>query len=175
MKTKVFIFGFPIISIIKGAKVVFGKNITLISASYFSEPGINHPVIIRLLKKESSLKLGDNIGISGGGICVENRVIIEDNVMLGANVFITDTDFHPIDPNERRFRRDNVISKEVIIKKNVFIGMNAIILKGVTIGENSVIGANSVVTKNIPANVIAAGNPCKVVKTISEYEKFSNQ
>jgi len=46
--------------------------------------------------------------------------------------------------------------------------MNSIVLKGVTIGKNSVIGANSVVTKNIPANVIAAGNPCKVIKNINQ-------
>ena len=54
--------------------------------------------------------------------------------------------------------------KPVEIKEGVFIGMNVKILKGVTIGENSVIGANSIVTKNIPSNVIAAGNPCKVLK-----------
>jgi maltose O-acetyltransferase len=49
----------------------------------------------------------------------------------------------------------------------VFIGYSATILKGVSIGKNSVIGANSVVTKDIPANVIAAGNPCKIIKTIT--------
>ena len=53
---------------------------------------------------------------------------------------------------------------EIIIGNNVWIGMNCVIMRGVTIGENAVIGANSVVTKNIPANVIAAGSPCKVIK-----------
>jgi maltose O-acetyltransferase len=57
-------------------------------------------------------------------------------------------------------------SREVIIGKDVFIGYGVVILKGVTIGENSVIGANSVVTRSIPANVIAGGNPCKVLNNL---------
>jgi acetyltransferase-like isoleucine patch superfamily enzyme len=56
--------------------------------------------------------------------------------------------------------------RAIIIEDNVFIGYATSILKGVTIGQNSVIGANSVVTSNIPANCIAAGNPCKVIKTL---------
>jgi maltose O-acetyltransferase len=64
--------------------------------------------------------------------------------------------------------RDNgaVASSEIHIQKNVFIGDHVTILKGVTIGENSVIGNHSVVTKSIPANVIAAGNPAKVIKQL---------
>lgn len=57
-------------------------------------------------------------------------------------------------------------SGEIIIENNVFIGDNVTILKGVTIGENSVIGSGSIVTKSIPANVIAVGNPAKIVKEI---------
>jgi galactoside O-acetyltransferase len=56
----------------------------------------------------------------------------------------------------------------ITIGNNVWIGMNSVIMRGVTIGENSIIGANSVVTKDIPANVIAAGNPCKVIKERGE-------
>ena len=58
--------------------------------------------------------------------------------------------------------------KPIIIEDNVWLGINSSVLKGVTIGKNSVIGAGSVVTKNIPANVIAAGNPCRVIKKIEE-------
>jgi acetyltransferase-like isoleucine patch superfamily enzyme len=54
----------------------------------------------------------------------------------------------------------------VVIGDNVWLGVNSVVLKGVTIGKNSVIGANSVVTRDIPPNVIAAGNPCKVIKQI---------
>jgi acetyltransferase-like isoleucine patch superfamily enzyme len=148
------LLGVPIISIPKNAKVFFGKEILLISHSYFSEPGINHPVIIRLLRKEALLTIGNDVGISGGGICVQSEVIIGNNVMLGANTFITDTDFHPINPHNRRHSYDNVKAKKVIIEDNVFIGMNSIVLKGVKIGANSVIGAGSIVSKDIPANQI---------------------
>jgi len=85
-------------------------------------------------------------------------------VLCGANTLITDFDWHGIEPNKRRSYSGD--SKEVIIGNNVFIGYGSLVLKGVTIGDNSVIGANSVVTKDIPANVIAGGNPCKVIKAL---------
>ena len=93
-------------------------------------------------------------------------VIIGDNCLIGADVTFTDTDFHPITPNNRRFSRVNVGVKPVVIEDNVFIGTKSIILKGVTIGENSIIGAGSVVVNSIPKNVIAAGNPCRVIRDI---------
>jgi len=165
-KRKINIFGFPIISIKKGADIKVGKNLTLVSTSFFNEIGVDHPVIIRLLEKKSKLRIDNNVGISGGSICVGKEVVIEDEVMLGANVLIADTDFHSVEPYNRRYRKDRVRSEKIVIKKKVFIGMNTIILKGVTIGENTVVGAGSIVTKNIPANVVAAGNPCKVIREI---------
>lgn len=168
LSNKVKIFGFPIISIAKNSEIKVGKNLVLISHSYFSEPGVNHPVILRTLKPSAKIFIGDNVGISGGGICAAEEVIIGNNVMLGANAFITDTDFHPIAPQNRRFSRENILTKRVVIKDNVFIGMNSLILKGVTIGENSVIGAGSVVAGNIPPNSIACGIPAKVIKSLSD-------
>ena len=68
------------------------------------------------------------------------------------------------DRNDHENRYPEWQPKPIAIGNNVWIGMNCVIMRGVTIGENAVIGANSVVTKNIPANVIAAGSPCKVIK-----------
>ena len=62
--------------------------------------------------------------------------------------------------------RANRVTRPVLIGDNVFIGAQSIILKGVTIGENAIIGAGSVVTQDVPANAIAAGNPCKVVGSV---------
>jgi acetyltransferase-like isoleucine patch superfamily enzyme len=163
---RVKIFGYPIVSLAKSSEVRVGTNLVLISHSYFSEPGVNHPVVIRTLNPNARLSIGSNVGISGGGICVARQVKIGDNVMMGANSFITDTDFHPTDSTRRRFRRDNVASKEVVIQDNVFIGMNALVLKGVTIGQNSVIGAGSIVTGDIPPNSIATGIPARVIKQL---------
>ncbi len=165
-KAKVKIFGLPVISITEFSRIKVGRNLTLISSSYFSGPGINHPVIIRSLRSDATLEIGENVGISGGGICAAKEVILGDNILMGANAFITDTDFHPIEKENRRFRKDNVISKKVVIEDNVFIGMNSLILKGVTVGENSIIGAGSIVTNDIPPNCIALGIPAKVIKKI---------
>ena len=87
--------------------------------------------------------------------------------MLGADVLIADTDFHSIHPKSRKnndYSHDT--AREICLMNNVFVGTRSIILKGVTIGENSVIGAGSVVTSSIPSNVIAAGNPCRVIREI---------
>lgn len=80
------------------------------------------------------------------------------NVTIGPNVRII-TSSH--DPSNFRIVR----AKEIVIGSNVWITMNAIVLPGVTIGDNTIIGAGAVVTKNIPANVIAAGNPAKPIKS----------
>ena len=97
----------------------------------------------------------------------QNRSIIGKDCLFGANVTVVDTDFHHINPalrhNSNACHRD---AKPVAIGDNVFVGMGAMILKGVSIGDNSVIGAGSVVSKDIPANVIAAGNPCRVIREL---------
>jgi len=94
-----------------------------------------------------------NLGIEIGGGFRGN------NVLCGANVTITDFDWH-----SSRYASE---SRPVIIHDNVWLGLNVTVLKGVEIGGNSIIGANSLVVTSIPANVIAAGNPCKVIKSIS--------
>ena len=88
-----------------------------------------------------------------------------NDVLIGPNVGIF-TPEHAFDPALRKEGYE--ISRPVVIKDNVWIGGNVSIKGGVTIGENSIIGAGSVVTRDIPANVIAAGNPCRVLREISE-------
>lgn len=107
------------------------------------------------------LKIGNRCGFSGCSIVADKEVIIGDHVMVGANTCIGDRDDHP--------DRLGTSPQPVHIGNNVFIGMHCIVMKGVTIGDNSIIGAGSIVTKDIPANCIAAGVPCKVIKTI-KYE-----
>ncbi len=71
---------------------------------------------------------------------------------------------HPVDPNERFSGKE--FAKKIIIGNNVWIGGSTIICPGVKIGDNVTVGAGSVVTKDIPNNVIAVGNPCRVIKKI---------
>lgn len=96
------------------------------------------------------------------------KVKIGDNVMLAPNVAIY-TAGHPIHHEARNSMYEYGIS--VTIGNNVWIGGNAVISPGVTIGDNVVIGAGSVVTKDIPSNVVAAGNPCRVLKEITNEDK----
>ena len=93
------------------------------------------------------------------------KITIGDNVMLGPKVALYAVS-HPIDPQVRILNYDYPVP--ITIGNNVWIGGSAVICPGVTIGDNSIIGAGSVVTKDIPANVIAAGNPCKVIRPITE-------
>ena len=98
----------------------------------------------------------------------DTHIYIGDYVMIGPNVTIA-TAGHPIDPDLRqRVAQFNI---PVRIGNNVWIGANSVILPGVTIGDNSVIGAGSIVTKDIPANVVAVGNPCRVLREINDRDK----
>lgn len=98
----------------------------------------------------------------------ENKVIFGDNVYLAPHVSIY-TAGHPIDAEIRN--KDVEYAKPVTIGSDVWIGGNVVINPGVTIGDNVVIGSGSVVTKDIPDNVIAAGNPCRVIRSITQRDK----
>ena len=99
----------------------------------------------------------------------DGHIYISDGVMLGPNVTIA-TASHPVDPELRA--RGLQYNKDVYIGENAWIGAAAVILPGVRIGRNTVIGAGSVVTKNIPDGVVAAGNPCRVLREVSERDKI---
>ena len=98
----------------------------------------------------------------------DTDIYVGDKVMFGPNVTVA-TAGHPIDP-ELRYQAMQ-FNMPVHIGENVWIGANAVVLPGVTIGDNSVIGAGSVVTKDIPANVVAVGNPCRVLREIGEHDR----
>lgn len=95
----------------------------------------------------------------------DTHIYIGDHVMIAPNVTIA-TGTHPISPKLRQ--KGIQYNLPVHIGKNVWIGSGVQIMPGVTIGENTIIGAGSVVTKDIPSDVVAFGNPCKVVREISE-------
>lgn len=138
--------------------ITIGDNCTFNSSSRFNARGINHRCILETGKPGAVLKIGNRCGFSGCSIVADKEVIIGDRVMVGANTSIGDRDDHP--------DRLGTSPQPVHIGNNVFIGMHCMIMKGVTIGDNAIIGAGSIVTKDIPANCIAAGVPCKVIKYI---------
>lgn len=98
----------------------------------------------------------------------DGEILVGDKVMFGPNVTIA-TANHPIEPS---LREDCMqYNKPVHIGENVWVGAGTVIVPGVTIGKNSVIGAGSVVVKDIPENVVAVGNPCRVLREIGEHDR----
>lgn len=98
----------------------------------------------------------------------DTHIYVGDYTMLGPNVTIA-TAGHPILPELRE--KAYQFNMPVHIGRNCWLGAGVIVLPGITIGDNSVIGAGSVVTKDIPANVVAVGNPCRVLREISEHDR----
>lgn len=117
----------------------------------------------------SHIEVGENFYANTGCIMLDvGKITIGSNVLFGPNVSIY-TAGHPIHPVSRNSGYEYGIP--VKIGDNVWIGGSCVILPGVTIGDNAVIGAGSIVTKDIPANVCAAGNPCRVIREITDEDK----
>lgn len=95
----------------------------------------------------------------------DGEIFVGDNVMFAPNVIVA-TATHPIHPELRK--KQAQYNLPIYIGNNVWIGAGSIILPGVKIGDNSVIGAGSVVTRDIPANAVAVGNPCRILRKINE-------
>ncbi len=98
----------------------------------------------------------------------DTHIYVGDYTMFGPNVTVA-TAGHPIDPDLRS--KAYQYNMPVHIGRNCWLGAGVVVLPGVTIGDNSVIGAGSVVTKDIPPNVVAVGNPCRVLREINERDK----
>lgn len=152
-------FGFSKVKRARGSIIEIGRNLTLRSSATSNLIGVNRPCIFTTLAYDARLTIGNNCGFSGTIIGCFKEITIGNNVLVGANSTITDGDWHPDDPRSQT-------AKPIIIGHNVWLGINVTVLKGVTIGDGSLIGAGSVVTKSIPPNVMAAGNPCKVLRDL---------
>lgn len=115
-----------------------------------------------------NIEIGENFYSNHNLIILDgNKVIFGDNVFIAPNCAFY-TAGHPIDVNRRNQGLE--YAKPIKIGNNVWIGGNVVVLPGVTIGDNTVIGAGSIVTRDIPANVVAVGNPCRVIKQIDGKE-----
>lgn len=115
-----------------------------------------------------NLFLNDNVYINFNLTIVDDvEIIVGNNVLFAPNCTLT-TANHPIDPTLRG--KGYQYCKKIVIGNNVWLGSNVVVLPGVTIGDNTVIGAGSIVSRSIPANVVAMGIPCRVVREISEQD-----
>lgn len=153
--------------LIRGARITIGDNFYLSSGN-----GVN-PIASNLqadvyVEPGAALTIGNNVGMSSTRLWIHESVRIGNNVKIGGCVLITDTDAHPMDYVVRRSSNEGTKSAPVVIEDDVWIGAHCIILKGVTIGARSIIGAGSVVTNSIPVDCVAAGNPCRVIKSLNQ-------
>lgn len=125
-------------------------------------------------QNKAQIHIGDNVGISSACIWAKESITIGNNVLIGGDTILLDTDAHNLNYKIRRdITQDNISanSAPIVIENDVLIGTRCIILKGVTIGARSIIGSGSVVTKSIPKDCIAAGNPCKIIRYFNSEQK----
>jgi len=137
-------YGFPKIFKTRGSIIKIGKNFECRNW-WFSNPlGINHPLILCTWDKKAVIKIGDDVGISGGSIVSAKEINIGNRVLIGANSTIIDTDFHSVF-GEKRYSKNNIKTKSIYIGNNIFVGMNVVILKGAKIKSDFVIPAGEVI------------------------------
>jgi maltose O-acetyltransferase len=111
-----------------------------------------------------NIHIGNNFYANFGCVILDvNKVVIGDNVLFGPNVQVYSAT-HPTDPALRLTFKE--LGKPITIGNNVWIGGASIVCPGIKIGDNTTIGAGSVITKDIPFNVVAAGNPCKIIRPV---------
>lgn len=121
------------------------------------------------VSKGATLKMDDFSGITATSINCTTGIFLGKHVKIGAGSLLFDSDFHSTDWRDRiNDGKDSSVIKQapITIDDHVFVGARSIICKGVRIGEHTVIAAGSVVVGDIPANCLAGGNPCKVIKEL---------
>ena len=153
---------------ISGPNISIGKCATIIGEA-------DNRVKIGVWGREPELgeiRIGDYVLLSPGvRISAADKIIIGDSVMVANGVYITDADWHGVYDRSKRSEENT----PVIINDNVWLGDGCTVLKGVTIGENSIVAARAVVVKDVPANVVVAGNPAKVVKQLNTEKAFTTR
>lgn len=171
-KTITVLGALPVFKLGANSKVEIGQGVVFNSDWKRSNTSLS-TVCHFALGTNGQLKIGDYTQLNGVNITAYQNVEIGSCCQIASGGLITDTDYHPVDPQVRLLQvtkkdydRNAVIKKTVVIENNVWLGWGVVILKGTTIGANSVVGAMSLVKTNIPANVIAAGIPAMVKKDI---------
>jgi maltose O-acetyltransferase len=112
-----------------------------------------------------SIRIGEHAVLNNACVLISEGpgITVGPDTLFGPEVMVFDSDFHGLHPDQRH---ETPARARVLIGRNVFIGARSTVLKGVEIGDNSVVGAGSVVSSDVPPNVIAAGNPCVVIRTL---------
>ena len=160
------VYGRPLIQRHSGSSITIGDGFWMRNWFSSNPLGVRHRCVLATWFQAARIEIGNGVGISGVTICAQTRVSIGDRVTIGANSTITDTDFHPLDPEARRVDFLAGASEEVVVEDDCFIGMDTLILKGTRIGRGAVVGAGSVLSGVIPPKAVVAGNPARVIREL---------
>lgn len=158
-------WGPTLISVERRGSIQIGDNVTFVSHAWWNRTGLSGPTTLTC-SKMGSIRIGSDSGFSSIVIFSQNSVKIGRHAVFGGNVRIFDTNFHVLDPYERRSNDglSRAKSAPVEIGDDVFVGTNAIILKGTRIGDRSIVAAGSVVFGlDVPPDSLVRGNPAVVV------------
>ena len=165
-------YGVPVIDINDGSRMVVGDSLVLVNGmNHSNRIGRQQPCFF-IADLGGQIRIGDRVGMSATALVCHASITIGNDVTIGGNTVIYDTDFHSLEPGHRAGYADNGLAATapVVIQDGVFIGAHVTILKGVTIGRRAVVGAGSVVSKSVPAGQIWAGNPARYVKDLEAIE-----
>jgi acetyltransferase-like isoleucine patch superfamily enzyme len=160
--------GVPRVDVDRDGRMMIGLNFKMNNGNRYNKIGRQQPCFF-VVSAGAELTIGNNTGISAAAIVCRKKISIGDNVKIGGNVVIYDTDFHSLDHLARANRLTDVSetrNEEVVIGDHAFIGAHSTILKGVNIGNGAIVGAGAVVSKSIPAYEIWAGNPARFVRKV---------
>lgn len=147
-------------------KIIIGRDVVINSCLSSNPIGFDSRTLL-IAEENGEIIIGNGVKMSNCCIYSHDSIKIEDNVYIGGGAKVYDSDFHSLFSEIRnRDPHAFVISKEVHINRNAFIGAGALILKGITVGAQSVVGAGSVVSKDVPENTVVAGNPAGTIRKL---------
>lgn len=172
------IFDRVYLTMLPGSRLTIGRNFHCLSGNGINPLGRNLRSKI-YLAAGAEITIGDDCGVSASSLRAKERITLGNGVNIGADCIIMDTDAHSLDWRVRAGIATGpdglpvndglaAASAPITIGDNVLIGTRCIILKGVTIGPRTIIAAGSIVTRSIPADCIAAGNPARVIKQLTQ-------
>jgi acetyltransferase-like isoleucine patch superfamily enzyme len=154
--------GRPLISVVKGARIVLGDGVRVGSSVRANPLACFQPSALRAMAPGAQLILGPKVGISATALCAGVSIQVGQGTIMGAGAMVIDHDFHRPAGEWDWADEHQANARPVKIGRGVFVGARALILKGVTIGDRAVIGAGAVVTHDVPPHCVAVGNPARV-------------
>jgi len=149
------------IILLNRGRISLGDNVTL--GSY--PDGTAYTCSLRTYYPEARIEIGDHCLLNGAVLHANCHITMGNRVLLGPGVILVDNDSHPPVSSDERYG-GRPPEAPIHLKDRVWIGMRSTVMKGVTVGEGTIVAAGSVVTKDLPANVIAAGIPARALKAV---------